>query len=314
VSAEVARAMLVAAAEFGEETVRAFARRVLEHWADCIPIPAHALFATMRAPRARAMSPAERSRKWRAERRLKRNGEHRENETAERDDPQRNDTTGRDDPSQDETKIVSSNVSPRHVRVASRVAPRARTCDLNLSLDPSENQEIRGDEDTRDPPDQNLSLSLRLLPPATEAQRNETKPRNETKRAAKRSATTDPALPKGTRIPQDWRPSAALIEWASREHRVDAVAVAPEFVDHWRSVPGNDGLKADWDGTFRNRVRYLVRRGEAPPLCAASGPTLARARPARDPPVTAEERAESARCLGDALENFRKQNAARGGT
>jgi hypothetical protein len=303
--------MLVAAAEFGEEAVRAFARRVLEHWGDRVPTPAHAPCAAMRAP---AMSPAERSRKWRAEQRRKRNGERHANETAERDDAQQNETTGRGEPSRNETKIVSPSVSLRHVRVASRVAPRAGTCDLNLSVDPSESKEIQEDEETRDPADQNPSLSLWLLPPATEAQRGETNSRNETKRAAKRIATGEHTLPKGTRIPLDWRPSAALIEWAAREHGVDALAVAPEFVDHWRSVPGGDGLKADWDGTFRNRVRYLLRRGEAPQLCAASGPTLARARPARAPPVTAEERAESARRLGDALENFRKQNTARGGT
>jgi hypothetical protein len=308
-SAETARAILMTAAEFGEEPVRAFARRLLDHWGDSVATAVAAPSAKTRAP---PMSPAERSRKWRAEQRLRRMAEGNENDTAERDDPQRTETNGRDNASRSETEIVSQSVSSHDVRVASRVAPRASACDLNFSLDPSESEEIHTDEDTQVASDQSHSLFLQIVPSATDAQRNETNARNDSRSETRRRATYEQTLLRGTRIPDDWRPSAALIEWAATEHQVDALAVAPEFVDHWRGLPGKDGFKLDWDGTFRNRVRYLVRRGEAPPLRPA-GPTLARTQPAPSS-LTAEERAESARHLGDALDKFRIQNAARGGT
>lgn len=60
---------------------------------------------------------------------------------------------------------------------------------------------------------------------------------------------------KGTRLPEDWRPSEELIAW-TREH---APGVGwPEvdrFRDYWHSVPGQRGRKADWEATWRNWVR-----------------------------------------------------------
>jgi hypothetical protein len=292
-SAETAQAMLVAAAEFGEEAVRAFARRVLDHWGADAATTTPSLWT-----RTPAMSPAERSRKWRAEQRLKKRAVRADTGTAEDSGSQRIETSRRHDPSRSETEIVSQNVSVRD-------AGAACACDLKSSSDRTEGEEIREDGQTVGSLDQKPTFSLQLLPHATETQRHETNARNATKRSA-----TERPLPRGTRIPDDWEPSAALIEWAAKEHRVDARAVAAEFVDHWRGIPGKDGLKVDWDGTFRNRVRYLVRRGEAPLLRPGPGPELARA---SRPALTAEERAESARQLGDALENFRSRNAARGG-
>jgi hypothetical protein len=63
-------------------------------------------------------------------------------------------------------------------------------------------------------------------------------------------------------------------------------------VDYWLSVPGPKALKADWEATFRNRVRSLIARGEAPPWV----PPLREYVPPSDPPdaVSPEARANLA--------------------
>ncbi len=64
---------------------------------------------------------------------------------------------------------------------------------------------------------------------------------------------------RGTRLQDDWRPSAATLAWAS-EKQWDALAALPEFVDHWTAVPGARGVKLDWDKTFKNRLRQIGER------------------------------------------------------
>lgn len=60
---------------------------------------------------------------------------------------------------------------------------------------------------------------------------------------------------RGTRLPEDWKPSKELIEWA----RTNAPGVGwkhhERFVDYWRGVPGAKGRKLDWDATWRNWMR-----------------------------------------------------------
>lgn len=66
---------------------------------------------------------------------------------------------------------------------------------------------------------------------------------------------------RGTRLPDEWEPSEAVREWARSEFPAVSLAmVLPEFVDHWRSLPGQRGCKLDWDATFRNRVRQVAAR------------------------------------------------------
>ncbi len=50
------------------------------------------------------------------------------------------------------------------------------------------------------------------------------------------------------------------------EQHIDLEAVLEEFRDHWTGVAGDKGSKLTWDGTFRNRVRDLVKWGRAPAL------------------------------------------------
>lgn len=72
----------------------------------------------------------------------------------------------------------------------------------------------------------------------------------------------------GTRLPDDWQPSVALTEWASKEFPcVNASRATDEFRDYWHSLPGPKGRKLDWDKTWRNRIRELSSRpgSRAPP-------------------------------------------------
>jgi hypothetical protein len=79
---------------------------------------------------------------------------------------------------------------------------------------------------------------------------------------------------KGTRLPSDWRPSEADVEYAiSRGVPRDKVPViAEEFRNYWTARPGKDGVKLDWPATWRNRVLQVCEhKGWAP---KAQGPPI----------------------------------------
>ena len=72
----------------------------------------------------------------------------------------------------------------------------------------------------------------------------------------------------GTRLPDDWQPSAELFAWAAKKHpHVDAALAAEEFLDYWHALPGSKGRKLDWDKTWKNRIRAIAARpgSRAPP-------------------------------------------------
>jgi uncharacterized protein YdaU (DUF1376 family) len=59
---------------------------------------------------------------------------------------------------------------------------------------------------------------------------------------------------RGTRLSEAWRPSAEDVAFAVGLG-LDAGAIADEFADYWRAVPGGKGIKLDWDATWRNWCR-----------------------------------------------------------
>jgi hypothetical protein len=52
--------------------------------------------------------------------------------------------------------------------------------------------------------------------------------------------------PRGTRLPQDWKPK--------EEDGLNEVELA-KFRDYWIAVAGQKGVKRDWDATWRNWLR-----------------------------------------------------------
>lgn len=61
---------------------------------------------------------------------------------------------------------------------------------------------------------------------------------------------------KGGRLPPDWIPSEkAISEIRTKFPGLDSHAEHAVFVDFWIGVPGQKGLKLDWDATWRNWMR-----------------------------------------------------------
>lgn len=92
------------------------------------------------------------------------------------------------------------------------------------------------------------------------------------KKTTQEKTTKSPsASPRGTRLPDDFKPSPEMISWARdnapgvgwREHE--------KFMDYWRAAPGQRGVKQDWIATWRNWMRKAAddRAGAARPV---SGP------------------------------------------
>lgn len=77
------------------------------------------------------------------------------------------------------------------------------------------------------------------------------------------SPSASPAI--GRRLPENWEPSEALQSWAAdKRPDLDIALTTENFVDFWRSKPGKDGRKTDWDATFRNWVRNQNVSGKFP--------------------------------------------------
>ena len=121
----------------------------------------------------------------------------------------------------------------------------------------------------------NCFVLLEALASSNEAngsKQNEAPSRPVPSRTQKEITDTAPPVPavvpvksaKGTRLAADWRPRAATVT-DFQANGVDALATLPEFVDYWIAVPGAKGIKADWDATFRNRVRQLIADGRTKP-------------------------------------------------
>lgn len=65
-----------------------------------------------------------------------------------------------------------------------------------------------------------------------------------------------PPRKRGTRLDPSWQPSSELIAQMRAEcPTVDLRAEHLVFVDYWIGVSGQRGVKADWDGTWRNWMR-----------------------------------------------------------
>jgi hypothetical protein len=67
---------------------------------------------------------------------------------------------------------------------------------------------------------------------------------------------------RGSRVPEPFPISADMRTWAAEKcpHVTNVDGATEEFVDYWRGVPGRAGVKLDWVGTWRNRLRELEAR------------------------------------------------------
>jgi hypothetical protein len=67
---------------------------------------------------------------------------------------------------------------------------------------------------------------------------------------------------RGCRVPEPFEISKEMQEWAQANcpHVANLVRATDEFVDYWRGVSGAPGVKLDWVGTWRNRLRQLEEK------------------------------------------------------
>lgn len=83
---------------------------------------------------------------------------------------------------------------------------------------------------------------------------------------------------KGARLEANFTVPDEWIGWAMKERawsRDDANAEAANFVDYWHAKPGKDGLKLDWEATWRNWARNSRRPASIRSVGGTAQPTLA---------------------------------------
>jgi len=71
---------------------------------------------------------------------------------------------------------------------------------------------------------------------------------------------------RGTRIGADFEVPLDWINWAIKERgwqASDAKQEALSFVDYWAGLSGSNGVKSDWQATWRNWCRRSSRAGQA---------------------------------------------------
>lgn len=56
-------------------------------------------------------------------------------------------------------------------------------------------------------------------------------------------------------LPDDWFVSDEMVKWARKETPNVGRFATDKFLDHFSGAPGKDGLKKDWDATWRNWMR-----------------------------------------------------------
>ncbi|WP_298725759.1 DnaA N-terminal domain-containing protein [uncultured Ferrovibrio sp.] len=66
---------------------------------------------------------------------------------------------------------------------------------------------------------------------------------------------------RGTRLTADMELPERWALWAKAEGHPDPQAEWERFRDYWCGVAGKDGVKLDWEGTWRNRVRKVLQEG-----------------------------------------------------
>ena len=103
---------------------------------------------------------------------------------------------------------------------------------------------------------------------------------------------------RGSRLPEDWHPRA--------EDGIDNLELA-KFRDYWKAVPGQKGIKLDWDATWRNWLRNSGKSSNAKPSVELrTGPRNVFKPEPEMPKLSEEELKERARRVDDILKGIRK--------
>ena len=83
--------------------------------------------------------------------------------------------------------------------------------------------------------------------------------------ASPKTGSTVQRAPRATRLPAEFQVPDEWRQWAADQFPAwpsGAIDLeASKFADHWHAVPGKDGLKLDWAGTWRNWCRNAKSPG-----------------------------------------------------
>ena len=68
------------------------------------------------------------------------------------------------------------------------------------------------------------------------------------------------ATKRGTRLPDNWQPNQALLDWARTNHpHVNLDFETAQFVDYWLASSGKNAVKLDWDRTWQTWIRRTAQ-------------------------------------------------------
>lgn len=77
----------------------------------------------------------------------------------------------------------------------------------------------------------------------------------------RRRSPSDPAVKRGTRIPDDFTATPEMIAWAKEKYPwIDPREQTDRFCDFWASKPGQDACKLNWGLTWKNWIRSAADR------------------------------------------------------
>lgn len=78
---------------------------------------------------------------------------------------------------------------------------------------------------------------------------------------------------RATRLPDDWKPSPADVEWQRAKGISDLLArrAFEKFANYWRAKSGKDAAKLDWSATWRN---WLLTEQERAPRTVETRPAV----------------------------------------
>lgn len=96
-------------------------------------------------------------------------------------------------------------------------------------------------------------------------------------------ATSTPAngSKRGTRIPDDFAVTPAMVEWATnRCPHIDGRLETEKFINYWQAKSGKDATKLDWVATWRN---WMLNAAQRAPTSTRAHQRPANGRPAAHP-------------------------------
>ena len=99
-------------------------------------------------------------------------------------------------------------------------------------------------------------VSAEMLTNGDQTQTSAQDRRQKTEKEKSESKSQEQVRSRGSRLPNDWMLPPEWRVWAQQERpdlNVDREAAS--FADHWHAKAGADGVKLDWEATWRNWIR-----------------------------------------------------------